>query len=163
MFYRTRGGTLLLMATGKELWRLSVERRKTVKTLIDAEDWEAAAYMMGYVLETALKAAACRSLNLSEYPNKKGNKNTTTYFMTHNFDQLLTVSGFTNLFEASGPIASSSKWSEFLQSYPGDWPRMRYDPNAMFTCDKISVIRLYNILYSKRDSLLRTIKKVQKW
>ena len=151
------------MATGKELWRVSVARRKTVKTLIDAEDWEAAGYMMGYVLETALKAAACKSLNLSEYPDRTSSKNTTSYFMTHNFDQLLTVSGLTNLFEASAPEATSGKWSEFLQSYPGDWPRMRYEPHSVFVCDKASVRRLYEILYSKRDSIIKTIKKVQKW
>jgi hypothetical protein len=151
------------MATGKELWRLTTSRRKTVKILIDAEDWEAAAYMMGYVLETALKAASCKSLNLSEYPDKKSSKNTSSYFMTHNFDQLLTISGFTHIFEASGPAESSGKWSEFLQSYPGDWPRMRYEPNAVFVCDKSSVKKLYGILYSKKNSIIKTIKEVQKW
>lgn len=152
-----------VMATGKELWQLAQARRKTVKILMDAKDWEAAAYMMGYVLETALKAAACKSLNLAEYPDKTASKNTSSYFMTHNFDQLLTISGFTHLFEARGPANLSGKWSEFLQSYPGDWPKMRYDPNAVFECDEASVKRLYTILYLRKDSLIKTVKKEQQW
>lgn len=151
------------MASGEQLWKLSQSRLRTVKILLEAADLDAAAYMMGYALETALKAATCRTLHLSEYPESVGNKTTKTYFMTHKFDQLLTVSGFTDVFEASGPPETSSKWSEFLQFYPGDWITMRYDPNTIIKFNSITVSKLYEILYAGEGSIIKTVEETQQW
>lgn len=151
------------MANGKQLWELSQARLKSATTLMEASDWDAAAYMMGYALETALKAACCRSLDLNEYPDKTNIKMTNNYFMTHNFSQLLTISGFSKQFEASGPPELSSKWSEFLQYYPPNWTIMRYEPDTIVNFNSINTSRLYEILYTAEDSIINTIKANQKW
>lgn len=151
------------MATGQQLWDLSQARLASTRTLLEASDWDAAAYMMGYALETALKAAACKSLNLSSYPEKTGSKHIDNCFMTHKFDQLLVVSGCSDVFEASAPPETSSKWSEFLPYYPGEWVTMRYNPEAVIQFNSITVSRLYEILYTAQDSIISTIKAKQKW
>jgi hypothetical protein len=151
------------MATGKQLWELSQARLKSAKILIQASDWDAAAYMMGYALETALKAAACKSLSLTKYPESTGSKHIDNCFMTHRFDQLLVVSGCSDVFEASAPPETSGKWSEFLQSYPGDWITMRYDPYTVVHFNSITISRLYEILCEDTNSIISTIRAKQKW
>ena len=62
------------MIIGADLRKLTYKKIETVKRLIADGEWEAAAYLMGYILECALKAASCKSLRLSSYPpyRKKG-------------------------------------------------------------------------------------------
>jgi len=119
--------------------------------------------MMGYALETALKASACKALNLSVYPENTKNKHLDNFFMTHKFDVLLIVSGCSNLFEISAPTETSSKWSEFVQYYPGDWVTMRYDPNTVIRFNSVNVARLYDILYGSETSILKSIKARHQW
>jgi len=45
------------MANCAELRKIAKARLKSVETLMAVNDWHGAAYMLGYVLECALKAA----------------------------------------------------------------------------------------------------------
>lgn len=151
------------MASGKQLWDISQQRIQSAKALIEASDWEGAAYMMAWSLETALKAASCKSLNLKEYPEKTASKTTNNHFMTHDFNVLLTISGLSYLFEPNAPVATSAKWSRFLQAYPDRWPNMRYDPQIQTSFNSLSIKDLYEILYESEGSILKTIKREQSW
>jgi hypothetical protein len=151
------------MATGQQLWNLSQARLNSAKTLMQASDWDGAAYMMGYAAETALKAASCKSLNLSRYPENTGSKHIDNCFMTHKFDQLLVISGCSDVFEASAPPETSSKWSEFVQNYPGEWVTMRYNPDTIVRYNSVSVSRIYEVLFQSESSILKTIRAKQRW
>ena len=146
------------MATGIELQKITKARLKTVKILKKAEDWEGTAYMMGYVLECALKAAICSTLNLSSYPEKVKEENIAKYFMTHNFLQLLVVSGLQKTFSAEGPAKSWENWSNFTFEYQGNWTEMRYDGNRIW--DKKKITKLFRALVSARTGAI--IKEVMK-
>lgn len=122
------------MATGAELKKLSKARLRTVKVLMDGKDWEGAAYMMGYVLETLLKSASCKALRLNQYPDdyNKHDKKITNFFMNHVFDQLLYISGLSDIFTpTSSNTIAYYHWSQFTSMYLGDWIKMRYDPNLI--------------------------------
>jgi len=151
------------MATGKDLQQISRARIKTSQILLAAKDYEASAYMMGYGLEIALKAAACKSLRLDGYPSNTNNKSIDSYFMSHKFDQLLVISGLSDLFSLNGPPNSYKNWSEFVQEYPGDWPSMRYDPKVKLKFDSRKVMRLYNNLYEDAESIINTIIGKRRW
>lgn len=151
------------LANQKELRRLSRARIKTVKTLIKGKDWDAAAYMMGYVLELALKAAACRALHLKHYPANTNNKNIDGCFQSHKFDQLLVVSGLSDVFSIDAPEKVAANWSLFVQEYPGDWPAMRYNPEVITTIDEAKVNTLYDYLFRDGESIIKTITDKRRW
>jgi hypothetical protein len=92
------------MANGVGLKEIALARLETTEVLIEAKDWDGAGYMLGHVLECALKAVICKTLNLVEYPEYTKNEKTDGYFMTHKFDQLLIASGMENIFSPRGPI-----------------------------------------------------------
>lgn len=147
------------MANHLELKQISKARLKTVKILIAAEDWEGASYMMGYVLECALKSAICKTLNLTTYPEKNGSDKIIKFFKTHDFDVLLTLSGMESIFGFNGPGFAS--WSGFTQEYPGDWPSMRYIQNTSWDATKTK--RVYNYLIDPTNGILKEITRRRRW
>jgi hypothetical protein len=151
------------MANGTGLRRLCRARIITVKTLMAADDWDAAAYMMGYVLETALKAAPCKALKLTNYPERTSNKQIDSCFMSHKFDQLLIISGLADLFSITGSPNSFRNWSDFVQEYQGEWVNMRYNPQALQNFDKIKVERLSQNLFDDPESIIKTISGKNRW
>ncbi len=68
------------MADSNQLRKISQARLLSAETLISAKDWYGATYMMGYVLECALKAATCKTLHLGSYPSGTQNKKIDGYF-----------------------------------------------------------------------------------
>jgi len=142
------------MANNEDLKKIAKSRFKTVKVLLEAEDWEGMAYMMGYVLECALKATVCRKLNLISYPETAKNKKIPEYFMTHRFDQLLVVSGMSGIFSDRGPDEAYLHWSDFSLEYAGDWPSMRYDPDRQWEEKKVKS------LYTNLKGIIKEIIKV---
>lgn len=151
------------MAAGTELRRLCNARVKSAKILMDGGDWDAAAYMLGYALETALKAASCKALRLTNYPERTSNKQIDNCFMSHKFDQLLVISGLTDLFSITGSPNPFRNWSDFVQEYQGEWVNMRYNPHQLQNFDKIKVERLYQCLFSDPESIVKTIRAKQRW
>jgi HEPN domain-containing protein len=139
------------MAKHEDLKKITDARLKTIDILIEAGDWPAAAYMMGYSLECALKAAACKTLHFSIYPPTKTNKKIEEFFRTHSFDVLIIVSGMLDIFGSGGSFWED--WSAFTQEFLGSWTEMRYEMGS--TWDEIKTKSVYNNL----KALIREIKK----
>jgi HEPN domain-containing protein len=149
------------MATCEELKTISKARLKSASVLMKAGDWDGAAYMLGYALECALKAATCKSLRLNEYPS---DRKKASHFMTHNFDELLIFSGLSDLFNLTAPVEIFQNWSDFTKEFPGkDWPAMRYDLNHLSTFTESKVKGLYDNLTEVSNGILSVIKIRKRW
>jgi len=155
--------TILHMANTSDLKQICLARAKSAKTLIDAGDWDGAAYMMAYSLEVALKAASCVALRLDAYPERTSNKQIDSCFMSHKFDQLLVISGLTDLFNITGSPQAFRNWSDFVQEFQGEWVNMRYNPQILANFDKIKVERLYQNLVEDKESIINTIDGNKRW
>ena len=149
--------------TGKELKKKSLARLKTVAILMKAEDWEMAAYILGYVIEYALKAATCKTLMLEQYPELAIMKKDIDikYFQTHNFEELLLVSGLDPILGVRGESESWRNWSDFTLVYKGNWTAMRYDTAGVW--DKESVESVYTNVMMPANGILSEIKRRKKW
>jgi hypothetical protein len=143
--------------TGKELKENATRKIKLVKRLIVQKECELAAYLMGEVLECALKAASCRTLKLNKYPPFTIANKLAEGFKTHDFEQLLIVSGLTDIFGYT-----NQNWSNFTYSYPGSWTEMRYsDMSQKFSAEKVR--ELADNLYGSTDSIITVITKRRRW
>ena len=140
--------------------KITEARLNTVKILIKSKDWSGAAYMMGYVLEIALKAMICKTLNLKTYPDHKSTKEIKNCFRTHEFESLLTLSGLSHIFSVDGDSNAFKNWSKFTMEYTGNWVEMRYDSQLLSQLSRNKVKRLYNCLI-REDGILTIIKR--KW
>ncbi len=149
------------MANCRELKQIARARLISVKILVKAKDWHGAAYLLGYVLECALKAVTCKTLRLISYPDNTKNPNINSYFMTHRFEQLLVVSGLEDIFSYRGPANVWKNWSDFTIEYPGDWPTMRYDPKKVWS--EVKVKKLLNNLIEPKYGIISIIKEKRKW
>lgn len=149
--------------TGLELKNKSLARLKTVEILMEAEDWEMAAYILGYVVEYALKAVTCKTLQLEYYPELAIIKKDIDikYFQTHNFEELLLVSGLDPILGARGESESWRNWGEFTLVYKGNWTTMRYDTGG--TWDKDSMEKLYTNVTVPINGILSEIRRRRKW
>ena len=149
--------------TREDFKTLAQKRLETVKVLIANQEWGIAAYLMGFVLECVLKAAACKALNLTSYPEVGilKNKKIIDYFRTHSFDMLLIVSGTNDIFDLSGEGANS--WSGFTQEYTkiGEWVNIRY--NVINQFDETLVKNLYNLLTGSPNGIIPLIEAKQRW
>lgn len=107
------------VVTRDELQRLARERLVDAQRLLDAQRYDIAAYLCGYVLEMALKACVCRRLRVHEYPEKELHGQ----FKTHVVDDLLLLAGLKD--------EVSSKKHRNLQNWSvvSGWkPESRYHP-----------------------------------
>jgi len=148
------------MTNQTDLRAIARNRLKTAKTLITSRDWDGAGLMMGYALECALKAAICKTLHLTSYPERTG-KEHDNFFLTHNFDRLLRLSGLENLFGVNG--IGGGVWSNFTQDYHGEWIAMRYETTKF---DETRVRVLYNCLTAKiagSEGIFTILNKARKW
>jgi len=146
------------MANLKDYKKITRSRLKTVDVLMKAKDWDASAYMMGYVLECGLKGLICSKLRLNTYPD--GNDEIARFFKTHKFDPLLVLSGLSGMFSPIGELQEAfQNWSEFTAEYQGDWPSMRYDSGRVW--DEVKIKKLYTNLTDKYYGVLTIIK--QRW
>ena len=128
---------------------------------MQAGEWGMAAYILGFVLECVLKATACKALNLTAYPElgKTKNRRVTDYFLTHNFDMLLVISGTSDLFGLTGE--GSSSWSGFTQEYTGEWTDIRYQILNQF--DENKVRQLYKYLTENSLGVIPLIDNKERW
>lgn len=149
------------MSNCVELKQIAKARLKSAKTLMKANDWHGAGYMLGYALECALKSVTCKTLHLVTYPENTKNDKINLYFMTHRFEQLLVVSGLENIFSSRGPQEAWENWSDFTLEYPGEWPTMRYDIKTVW--DKTKVEKLYTNLTAPTNGILTIIARRNKW
>lgn len=148
------------MSAANKLRDISKARLKSASILITAEDYDGGAYMLGYALECALKAAVCKSLRISSYPSDTKKHG---HFLTHNFDQLLVFSGLSDVFSLSGDIQGFQNWSDFTGMYPGEWPSMRYNKDNLDRFDEKKVKDLYENLTEKPSGVITLISKKRRW
>ncbi len=104
-----------------ELQKIAKERLKDSETLFKSKRFEGANYICGYVIEIALKARICKTLNWKEgFPSSGKEFNDYKSFKTHNLDVLLRLSGV----EEKIKTEFLSEWSSLA-----DWnPESRYEP-----------------------------------
>jgi len=149
------------MADRIQLKKLSVSRLKAAKILLRESDFDGAVYIVGYVLELALKAAICKRLNLSNYPDKGSptvKNEVADIFRTHDFGILSTFAGLSN--DLSLATASSrllQNWSDLTSWKPGS----RYEPLGTYTRNDAE--RLIEALEESPDGILTWIRRKRKW
>lgn len=151
------------MANRDDFKKLAKQHLKTAEILMDAEDWAGSAYMMGYVLEFALKAMICKTLNLVSYPEGHSNEKVHGFFKSHNFDQLIVVSGASDLFDYRGTTDAQRNWSDFTARYLGEWPNMRYNKDIRNQFKKKVIKDLHNNLIEKDGGILSVISDNKRW
>ena len=78
--------------------------------------------------------------------------------MTHSFDELLCVSGLSDIFQAT-----NFNWSQFTINYPGNWSGMRYNADAELQFPQEKVEQLYQYLYEAEDSIMKVVTKRRRW
>ncbi len=145
------------MANAEDFKKFTLARLQTVDSLLAAQDWFGAAYMMALVLECALKASCCSHLELGAYPDSDpSSSKVKEVFMTHRFDFLLVVAGLSAIFTLTGNPEMYRNWSDFTRSYPADWPTMKYD---MATWDETKIRALYANLTDRATGILTVIQK----
>ncbi len=148
----------LVMATKADFKELAKQHIKTADILMKAGDYSGAAYILGYVLEFYLKAATCKTLNIISYPETHANDKVYGFFKTHSFDQLLIVSGMSDLID---PFATDTapwqNWSDFTSKYLGEWTGMRYNKDKGKEFTKSVVENLYRQLLTDDKSIVKTI------
>ncbi len=111
------------MASRRELQKLSCLRLKEAEALFAAGCYDGCAYLCGYVVELALKAAICSTLAVAEYPEKR----LRGCLLTHDFDDLRLLAGMEQSFTLS--ITFLANWSLVCR-----WkPERRYDSEGTYT------------------------------
>lgn len=148
------------MASGEDLKRIARARLRSAEALLNAGDWDGSAYMLAHVLECALKAVTCKTLRLGIYPS---NIKSEQHFLTHNFDQLLTLSGLSDILSITGNVDIFRNWSEFTQEFPGNWVSMRYNISHQNNFDEKKVRTLLNNLTEKPGGIISVLNSKRKW
>lgn len=123
--------------TRAELQDLTVLRLEEAEALFDAGKFDGCVYLCGYVVELALKAVVCRTLDLNEYPESRNS------FKIHDFDSLILLAGLQrSLLGLPGTLGVNwsfvSRWNSTLRYRPrnsfgrsdaADWLEALRDPN----------------------------------
>ena len=124
------------MATRRELQRLACLRLKEAEAPFSAGCYDGCAYLCGYVVELALKAAVCATLGVVEYPGSR----LRGALKTHEFDDIKLLAGMEKSFTANA--ARFANWS-----VASEWrPERRYEPEG--THDQVAAS---GVLASIRD------------
>ncbi len=147
------------MASQKDLKEIGLFRIKSAKLLLDGGDSHGASYMMGIALECILKAAVCKNLHITEYPQNHKDKKVPEFFMTHSFLRLQLLSGLSDIFSATGDVLAFGNWSDFTIKYPGEWTDMRYTNPARSIFDENAAGQLFQNLYADQNSIVKTVIK----
>ncbi len=139
------------MANRADFKKLCQARLKSAKILHQAGDYDAAGYLLGYVVEFALKAAICKRLRLVTYPIT-GDKNFDV-FATHSFDRLLVLAGLSSDIDYNKNEELFQNWSILTQ----DWaPEVRYNLKSY---DKLIIDSKINALEYNPNGFFVWIKK----
>jgi len=99
-------------------------RLEEAEALFSAGCYDGCAYLCGYVVELALKAAICSTLGVAEYPEKGSRLRES--FKTHDFDDLKLLAGMEQAFTANSTLLAN--WS-----VASEWkPERRYEPKGTY-------------------------------
>lgn len=86
-----------------QLQQLAEHRLEDAIALLAARRWGGAYYLLGYVVECALKACVAKQFGLHEVPDKK----LVNSFYTHNLEELLSISGVKRAKEQRANVEAS--------------------------------------------------------
>jgi HEPN domain-containing protein len=127
-------------------------RLKEAKALHKAGLYDGAAYICGYVVETALKAKICKNLKIDDYPDDGKEKQ---IFSSHDFDRLSLLAGLQSQLTLANKRKKDlvSSWS-LLTSWK---PERRY---TIGKYTKKDVENLFKALEDSKSGFLVWIKKV---
>jgi hypothetical protein len=133
------------MATRRELQKLACLRPKEAEALYAAGCYDGSAYLCGYVVELALKAAVCATLGVDEYPEAR----LRGAFKTHDFDDLKLLAGMDQVFASAGPSLLIN-WS-----VASEWrPERRYQVGSY---DQASALKILDALRDYPSGVLACI------
>jgi hypothetical protein len=137
------------MATRNQLKELTLVRLSEAEALFDAELYDGASYLAGYVIEFALKARICRLLDVEEYP---ASGEFGRAYATHDLGRLLTLAGLRRKLS----LGNSAVFNNWTVAAP--WkPERRYDPLGSVT--RRETEDLLNAIRDKQTGVLTWIKK----
>lgn len=140
------------MTNRSTLRSVAKAKLKAARILFDSGDYDTAGYLLGYVVECALKAAICKKLNLQDYPDTGRHRDV---FASHDFDRLLTLCGSLNELNFAVNQNLSRNWSTLTK----DWkPETRYNENV-YSRDVVQEKLV--ALEDPNDGFLRWVKR--KW
>ena len=112
------------------------EKLEDARALFDKQRYHGAVYICGYVVEFALKARICETLNVDPYPENERE------FKTHDLDKLLLFTGFRNFILTDD--AHRKLWDIIIQGWR---PETRYfDSNKFSRSDAVAVINAVETL-----------------
>jgi len=103
-----------------EIKLIAQARLKDAEVLFEAQRYEGAVYLCGYVVELGLKYKICKTLNWDDFPLTRGEFKNYSSFKSHDLDVLLHLSG-----------AEENIKSKFLAEWSAvsEWnPEKRYEP-----------------------------------
>ncbi len=81
------------MLSKVELKRIAYERLADAEALCQANRFDGAVYLCGYVVEIMLKLRICKTLRWDGFPETRKEFEGLSNFKTHDFDMLLHLSG----------------------------------------------------------------------
>lgn len=114
------------MATREQLQSLARLRLREAEALFEAGFFDGCAYLCGYVVELALKATICATLNVSEYPSEV-KAPLRMAFRTHDFDDLKLLAGLEGEPSQDNPVLLAN-WSVASR-----WrPERRYEQEGSY-------------------------------
>jgi HEPN domain-containing protein len=93
---------------------VAIKKLKASKILFNAQDYDTAGYLLGYVVECSIKALICRKLNLTDYPDTGKHHDV---FASHDFDRLLLLSGYSKEIDLNINSDLFNNWSTLTR----DW------------------------------------------
>jgi len=124
-------------------------RLREAEALFTAGLYDGCAYLCGYVVELALKARICATLDLNEYPEKVSRR-LKEAFWTHDFDDLKLLAGMENELSANHPDV----WANW--SIASKWnPNWRYEPEGSY--DKVTAEEILNAIRARPDGVLECL------
>lgn len=140
------------MLTREDLQAISINRLKEAETLYEQGQYDGAKYLLGYTLETALKARICKILD-SNYPDKG---ELTKVFFTHKFDILIVLAGLERQFneKKDSDLTFESNWSLIIGGWKED---LRYE--KIGTAKKEHLDDLFNALRDENHGILTWIQE----
>jgi hypothetical protein len=107
--------------TRSKLQQLAGIRVEEDKVLFTAGLYDGSIYLCGYVLELALKACICRTLQVNDYPEER----LRGAFKTHLPDDLLLLSGL--VLEWERQTKASPRFALYWETLSQSSPQQRYE------------------------------------
>jgi HEPN domain-containing protein len=122
-------------------------RLDEAEALYGAGCYDGCAYLCGYVVELALKAAICATLQVAEFPEKGSRLRES--FKTHDFDDLKLLASMEQAFTTNATLLANwsvaSKWR----------PERRYDIKG--TYDQVAAKGILDAVRDYPDGVLACI------